>query len=777
MPVTSNMQHEDSVTDRQQQSFNAGADEAAQPPQPATNPVAQPATRALAETDGSQAQMNAPYPGQHPDQYPDQYAEQSTDNAWPEADVGTLAVPGSEMPDLGHLSLEGVTEGTLSDYTMQELQLRSQPFTGASAEGELFADEVTYSQLNEVRQAIIRGDTVLLLSGETGAGKTTLLKQLTRNSGQRLQFFSVKGGEKYTTHNLLNGILDAWKLSTPSDYEGSAKEMLLALQASLERNMIVVLLLDDADLIPDKELQLLLATIQYFNNDELLLRIILSAKPQFEQRLPELLPKGSNLPYAVMQVEPLLASRAAPYLQLRLNQAGHFDEFPLSEKQVSTIANDSSGYPGRINFLAAQALNHLYSPFGDTTAAQNQSPGFFASLKNKTGGKNLRKGIFALLGIGLIAAGIFWTSNPERADNTGPQQAGTSGTSESSNTTDAQYSTVETRPVNAETTGNGSTNTNEQATSPAIDNSGETLALANSDGATDKTDAANETAATVTGDNTATTVEDAATENAELQAAANELSEALGTSTGESAPSESSAGSEQISSNAENPPAESTTDSGNTSAADNSTQVVESPVDANEAAAEETSNPVPASTDDAAASATATPERETSSNTSTAGDAANTQAASPGADEAADTDAELPATNSEAETGASGSETANAEAGQPPASSAGANASGDAVGSLESPNWVLLQNPDLWTIQLSASPDKNDIVRFQDKANLESPTSIYSFKREETTWYALVQGLYKTLPDARKAIESMSDAAIKNQPWIRKIGSIQNNLK
>ena len=37
------------------------------------------------------------------------------------------------------------TEGLLTDFAMQQLQLRSQPFIGASADGELFADCLLYT--------------------------------------------------------------------------------------------------------------------------------------------------------------------------------------------------------------------------------------------------------------------------------------------------------------------------------------------------------------------------------------------------------------------------------------------------------------------------------------------------------------------------------------------------------------------------------------------------------------------------------------------------------
>jgi len=766
------MQHEDPVTDRQPQSLNAGDDAAnaaaGLPNDTTTDPNAV-------------ANAGAPYP----------------EHALPGTDLGAPSPSGGEVPDLRHLPLEGVTEGTLSDYTMQELQLRSQPFVGASAEGELFADEVTYSQLNEVRQGIIRGDSVLLLSGETGAGKTTLLKQLTRNSGQRLQFFSVKGGEKYTTHNLLNGILDAWKLNTPEEYEDSAKEMLVALQASLERNMIVVLLLDDADLIPDKELHLLLATIQYINTDELLLRIILSAQPEFEQRLPELLPKGRNLPYAVMQVEPLHASRATPYLQLRLNQAGHFDEFPLSEKQVSAIANDASGYPGRINFLAAESLNHLYSPFDTQALSSQKKPGFLSSLTG-SGGKNLRKGLFALLGVGLIAAGIFWTSNPDRQGN---QQAGASGNNQATtpDTSASGYSTVETRPVNpaannASETASASANTASTNTSSSSNDASSTAtAVASTESAATSSDAAgNESTLTLANNgeekpntnvsgaatNAATTTvatstgTDAdATTNAnentdDLKAAANELSVALGTSTTDTNTAAKTVADPKPGSNEAVQPEQTAANASAGNKTDNNTdsstsQQPDNAATSNESSATGTNATTPGASNAVgkeAANANATDDKAAKS------ESGETQPAATTGKQAEDTDAELPAANS-AETKASGNATSAAAP------------SGDSVSSMESPNWVLLQNPELWTIQLSASTDRKDITRFQNRANLESPTSIYSFKREDTTWYALVQGLYESMPDARKAIESMNDAAIKNQPWIRKIGGIQKALK
>ena len=323
------------------------------------------------------------------------------------------ASPGSSIPDSGFdtssLDPIGKTEGLLTDYTLQQLQLRSQPFIGASADGELFADELTYSQINEIRQLLIDGEALIMLEGELGAGKTTLVRQLTKTTGHRLQFFSVKGGEKYTTHNLFNGILNAWGLDTQKGFDDATHEMMLALQAVQERNNLVVLLFDDVDQIPARELNVLIAALQYFNTDETLIQMVMTSEPAFETSSENMLQKDLTMDYISIFLEPMLASRALPYIQLRLNQSGHFDEFPLNDKQVAAIANDASGLPGRINYLTAEALNHQYSPFAAGAAGQSR----FSKI---TGGRTGRL-LLGLLALGLIVAGLLWRSPDNSQDD------------------------------------------------------------------------------------------------------------------------------------------------------------------------------------------------------------------------------------------------------------------------------------------------------------------------------------------------------------------------
>ena len=586
--------------------------------------------------------------------------------------------------------------------------------------------------------------------GDSGAGKSTLLKQLTRTSGHRLQYFSVKGGDRYTTHNLFNGILDAWKLSPPAEFENSVKEMLHGLQASHERNSIIVLLLDDVDQIPARELNLLLASVQYFNTQEVLLHVLMSAEPDFETKIPDLLHEGMQIPYSSLAVDPLLASRAQPYIQLRLNQAGHFDEFPLSEKQINTIANDASGLPGRINYLSAETLNTVYTPFANTGRGAGKS-GLFS-------GKRVGRYLWGLLALGLIGVGLLWKS-PGNSDG---------NTIVSEKTPLKSVSGEKAEPATTNTTANAVVAGN--AASAAIVNGSEGSAVANEDNQsvsdTDEADAAVDEA---------NTSENAQT--SELDSAASEISKIVGDKASET----SSSNTAKPSTPANNSTASDTTPSTATDSASDADSSVAATAVASESEAnnsESAETPVTEQLEVATAPETpataesnaeveenTTPDETTPASTGTVADAEESTAAEISSDN--DSDAELPATpepTTEATTRTNTTSEASEE-------------NGDKVDGLESPNWVLLQDTELFTIQMSASTDAQDVQRFLGRASLQGPNSVYTFERDGTTWHALVHGLFESVPDARAAIEKMTPDAVRNQPWIRKIGSIQSSLR
>lgn len=98
---------------------------------------------------------------------------------------------------------------------------------------------------------------------------------------------------------------------------------------------------------------------------------------------------------------------------------------------------------------------------------------------------------------------------------------------------------------------------------------------------------------------------------------------------------------------------------------------------------------------------------------------------------------------------------------------------GTLAGVLESPTWILVQDDEKYTIQLSASRDLDSIQAFLRRNPLPAPNSIFSFERAGEIWYALVHGSFDGVSEAQRAVEQMPESAQRDQPWIRSIARVK----
>lgn len=560
-----------------------------------------------------------------------------------ESDEAPLAEPAPASTD----------PASLSPVLLEEWQMRSQPFVDDPADGDYLIDEVGQQQIDSIKQELVSGGDLLLLTAPPGGGKSATLKIFTGRSGTRIQCFSVKGSQKFSTFQLFAGLLEAFKLTPPAHYEDAIKESIPCLQALQENNSIGVIVIDNADHIPDKELRKLLAGLYALNSgEETLLKLVLAVPPDFENRLPELLPQGAQIDYAVIEIEPLDIERSEKYLEFRLNQAGYFGDFPFDSSQLETIVTQAEGWPGRLNVLAADAIGgHL----PDTGGSRATDRGLFQS-------RSLRVAL-GLAALGLIGAALL------------PLLPGLGGGSRPPAPDPNKFEVVSTNPVVPETPAR-------PEISAVSDNQPQSQP-------TERIELLTETGpGSETGSQSATDQTDDSTPGSSTEPDSGDS----GTEPPDSVP---------MSPEPVTPPAQTYTDSPDTSSSAATSQIDDAP----------TSPP----------------------------------ASSP------------------------------SDSGQQPEPMADSAPGSPAV--LESANWVLVQDPEKYTIQLIASTDLPSVENFLKRAKLDEPTSIFSFKRNERVWYALVHGLFATISDARAAIEGMPEYAKSNQPWIRSIKQIQKAVK
>jgi TPR repeat protein len=89
-------------------------------------------------------------------------------------------------------------------------------------------------------------------------------------------------------------------------------------------------------------------------------------------------------------------------------------------------------------------------------------------------------------------------------------------------------------------------------------------------------------------------------------------------------------------------------------------------------------------------------------------------------------------------------------------------------------NWVKQQPADAYTLQLSSLLKEKDIVKFIQKHQLAADAAYIEVVIKGTTRYNALYGSYSTYEEARTAINSLPGNLVKNKPWIRNFGILQD---
>lgn len=83
--------------------------------------------------------------------------------------------------------------------------------------------------------------------------------------------------------------------------------------------------------------------------------------------------------------------------------------------------------------------------------------------------------------------------------------------------------------------------------------------------------------------------------------------------------------------------------------------------------------------------------------------------------------------------------------------------------------WIKLQKPGYYTMQLASSTNKKLIEKYYLENNLQGKAGYYRNRREGKNWYALVYGAYPSIRDANEAVAGLPEGLRKWSPWVRKI--------
>ena len=234
-------------------------------------------------------------------------------------------------------------------------QLEEKPFSKTPDPRFLYLSRHHREALARLQFAVEERE-FFILTGEVGSGKTTLSRALIDSLGDDAKMVLIIN-PRLSPVQLLRSLIQGLGGNPRSSRDGLWDQLSDMLFELFEQEKQAVLIVDEAQLVPEKATLDELRLITNFQLDDLnLLTLILIGQPELRDRLRR--PGYRALHQRVgirYHLGPLDEEETGEYIAFRLKVAGR-EEALFSPEAVERIYTYSRGLPRVINNLAASAL-------------------------------------------------------------------------------------------------------------------------------------------------------------------------------------------------------------------------------------------------------------------------------------------------------------------------------------------------------------------------------------------------------------------------------------
>jgi MSHA biogenesis protein MshM len=211
--------------------------------------------------------------------------------------------------------------------------------------------------LEALTYAILHDEGIVKVSGEVGSGKTMLCRVLMERVPPHVATIYL-ATPSLARDEILLAIGDELELKLSPDRMTVAlrelQEHLIRLYAAGRR---VVILVDEAHVMPEETLEQVRLLSNLESNRHKLLQIVLFGQPELDATLakPSLRQLRDRITHS-FHMRPLAPAEVAKYLSFRMHAAGYRGPDIFAARSVQRIARASGGLTRRINILADKAL-------------------------------------------------------------------------------------------------------------------------------------------------------------------------------------------------------------------------------------------------------------------------------------------------------------------------------------------------------------------------------------------------------------------------------------
>ena len=259
--------------------------------------------------------------------------------------------------------------------------------------------------------AILHDEGIVKVSGEVGSGKTMLCRVLMERLPAHVETIYL-ATPSLARDEILHAIADELELALTHERTTVAlrelQEHLIRLYGAGRR---VVVLVDEAHVMPEETLEQVRLLSNLESNRHKLMQLVLFGQPELDATLakPSLRQLRDRITHA-FRMRPLSAPEVAKYVSFRMRAAGYRGPDVFSPGALARVARASSGLTRRINILADKSLlaaftqnmhsvieRHVRAAIADSEFARFSRP--------------WRPAVYALAALGagvLIGAAVHW---------------------------------------------------------------------------------------------------------------------------------------------------------------------------------------------------------------------------------------------------------------------------------------------------------------------------------------------------------------------------------